>query len=223
MNFLMINRKVDWVIKNIFLSDKRKLFFLGLFFLLDGIWLNAQNAKELAKEGYELALMGNYEQSKEKYLQAVSLSPTTSIYYYYIGLCEFEIGEDSLAVHSFTKAINLLKNRPDYFFYRGRANAELKRFDEAITDYDSAIYLDPFLTDYYVHRGRVKAALKLHEQGVADFSKAIEIDPRMGDPYVDRARSYLALEIYDKACQDLELAVKRRAFNAKYLFQTHCK
>lgn len=199
------------------------LTYVGICVLLFSGTAFSQKAKELAKEAHEYALLADYQTAKMRYEEAISLAPAFSQYHYQKGLCEFELGEDSLAIISFTQAISILNNRADFYYFRGRSFAELKQYDEALADYTIAIQLDPFMIDYHLHKGKVNVALAQFDEGLVNFSDAIQIDSRIGDPFVDRALCYIQLEQVELACQDLQQAVKKRAFNAKYLWQKHCQ
>ncbi|MEZ4827604.1 MAG: tetratricopeptide repeat protein [Bacteroidia bacterium] len=179
--------------------------------------------EDMGKKAFELAQTGEYAEALKFYETAISENDKNANFFYYKGVCHFELHQYTEAVSAFTRAIDLHGRRADYFSNRGKAFLRLSDFGQAAEDFSRAIKLDPLQGEFYYLRATARYGSKNYEASLNDYHTAINTDDRVGEYYLGRGECYLALGDRDRACQDIKMAVERHAFNARFQFESLCE
>jgi len=95
--------------------------------------------------------------------------------WFYLGMAEMKIGEDSMAREYFTK---IIENDPKNVLAlntRGKINFDMKHPDLAIKDYTRVIQLKPKSGEGYANRAFVYAQIGDHDKACIDLHKAASL------------------------------------------------
>ncbi len=99
----------------------------------------------------------------------------TSDTYFYLGMSEEKIGNDSLAREYLTKVLETDPNNGFVLNTRGKINFDMKHFDLAINDYSRVIKLKPKSGEAYANRAYVYSHIGDRDKACSDLHKAASL------------------------------------------------
>lgn len=146
------------------------------------------NTEYLFLRGQVLCQMGNTEQGKKFFIQALQYDP--------------DYKECQLAIKSIKKAEKL----------KGEASEAFKKeeFKEAIELFSECVEACPFNSSFnstiYLNRAISQFKLKNNTEAIRDLNLAIELNDNYAKAYVKRGEINLAEENYDEAVRDFTQA-----------------
>ena len=111
-----------------------------------------------------------------------------SAVYYWLGMANFNIGNDKKAIDSLNKAIIIGSSDIVLYNTRGMIYESAGKYDRAIEDYSKAIALDQKRDGvYYFNRGNVFVKLGSRDNAMSDFQKACEMGYKIGCENLQKA------------------------------------
>lgn len=127
-----------------------------------------------ANLGCALHQEGLLDESIASFDLAISLSPSTALYYTKRGLAQLEKKYFDSAINSFDQAIKLRPQDPMSFYYRGLAQLEMKSFDSAINSFDESIQRRGDFSEAFNNRGLAQIGNKHFDAAINSFDHAIQ-------------------------------------------------
>eukprot|EP00002_Diphylleia_rotans_P028860 TRINITY_DN5833_c0_g1_i5.p1 TRINITY_DN5833_c0_g1~~TRINITY_DN5833_c0_g1_i5.p1 ORF type:complete len:687 (-),score=117.54 TRINITY_DN5833_c0_g1_i5:533-2593(-) len=169
---------------------------------------NVFQAQECYKEGTNFMNKGFYQEALSRFIQAISLSPATSKYYFARGICMYKMKEVESAVSEFTTAIQLESSFPEYFSYRSDAFKKLGRLEDASQDLSSAITLSPTDWELFYKKGSIEFERKSFALAIEAYTKALSFcEPEKSYRIlIKRALSYRHLMDHQSSLYDFQKA-----------------
>jgi len=128
-----------------------------------------------ANLGCALHQEGLLDESIASFDLAISLSPSTALYYTKRGLAQLEKKYFDSAINSFDQAIKLNPQDSKSFYYRGLAQLEKKHFDSAINSFDQAVDLNRDFAEAFNNRGLAQVEQKYFDEAINSFDQAIKL------------------------------------------------
>ncbi|MEP6985952.1 MAG: tetratricopeptide repeat protein [Chloroflexota bacterium] len=154
--------------------------------------------------------MGEYEQSRSDYEEAIRLNPKYGLLYSNMGsLLDAIDKQDPAQVDYFTKAIEIdpyfpygYSNRANYY----RQSGDLT--DHVVDDFTTALRLAPNDQSALINRGVVHWLRQEFTLALRDFDFLIQLYPNYAAAYSDRGGLYAEMGNRKAALIDLRMAVK---------------
>jgi tetratricopeptide (TPR) repeat protein len=128
-----------------------------------------------ANLGYALHQEGLLDESIASFDLAISLNPSTALYYTKRGLVQLDKKYFDSAINSFDQAIKLNSQDPMSFYYRGIAQLEKSNFNAAIDSFDLAIELRGDFFQAFNNRGLAEMGNKNFDASINSFDYAIKL------------------------------------------------
>jgi len=128
-----------------------------------------------ANLGYALYQEGLLDESIASFDVAISLNPSTALYYAKRGLVQLDKKFFDSAINSFDQAIRLSPQDPMSFYYRGIAQLEKRFFDSAINSFEQAIKLNGNFPEAFNNRGIAQLGIKYFDAAINSFDQAIQL------------------------------------------------
>ena len=130
------------------------------------IELNPNHADTYAKYGHLLAIVGRYDEARERFEEAIRLNPVLSWPLSSLGMLFAGLGRLNEAESLFRQASELNKENVDAFFWLADVRQKQGRFDDAVEIMEQAVFSskDPelarrcFLGNAYAMAGRMEDA-----------------------------------------------------------------
>jgi tetratricopeptide (TPR) repeat protein len=149
--------------------------------------------KKISSKAISLLNEGKYEESIEKFTEAITDDPENPIFYYYRGVAFEKTGNMNSAMEDYQKSVEL---KPDFILPTaniGKIYAKKKDFEKAIEFYKKAVELgDQDATNYYNY-GISLMNLGKKEQAKEVLEKLITLDENYSDAYYQLGIIYLGL------------------------------
>lgn len=124
---------------------------------------------------------GKYEDAKRHVNNLIEVEPGNSNLYYYLGVLELQLNNDSEAVDAFKVALRHEPENIDYLFNLSVALERVGQFESAVRVIKKVIYLDPMNAAALNHMGYIYADLGIHlEEAEVSLLKALRIEPDSG-------------------------------------------
>ena len=140
-------------------------------------------------------------------LAQVAASRKTADTYFSQGNAQYDKGDLSSAVASYTKVLSFLPTYVYAYDNRGNAQRALGKLDDAMADYLAAIELAPNDADAYRNLGLIKGSKGDFASAGAYYSRALEINPEFPDAYYNRGYARQQMGDLDGAIKDYTVAV----------------
>lgn len=157
---------------------------------------------DLMGEADEFIKQENWEEAENRLVQALAErpnDPTNVMIYSNLGIAQYNLGKDSLALKSMTRALDiaptstaLLKNRAD--MYMGMGNT-----DAAYKDYTEIVRLDSLSTEPLYLHAMLAISKENFETAAADCHRLLTVAPEDIPTNVACASYYSAKEDWEKA------------------------
>jgi tetratricopeptide (TPR) repeat protein len=149
--------------------------------------------KKISSKAISLLNEGKYEESIEKFTEAITEDSENPIFYYYRGVAFEKTGDLDSAMEDYQKSVEL---KPDFILPTaniGKIYAKKKDFEKAIEFYKKAVELgDQDATNYYNY-GICLMNLGKKEQAKEVLEKLISLDENCSDAYYQLGIIYLGL------------------------------
>ena len=139
----------------------------------------------------------SYSDAIRHFKDAISLAPGMAQAYDNLGLCQYHLNQNDLAVQSFTKAIDLDRTRPHPsawpYLNLGVTLRLLNRPTDAEANLQDAIRLDPKFPQAHFQMGAVLDDLGQTKAAINELREAALLDPNYAEPHFVLARIYRKL------------------------------
>ncbi len=172
--------------------------------------------EQLNNEGVQHFLKGEFTEAKEKYFEALELSPEYTTTLNNLGMLFLQEENFEQAEVYFKKALSI-QEKATYFNNLGHAYASQNEFELAETQYRNAIGKDgqslmafKSLASLYQHTGRYQASTKIWEHIVLELSHD-------ADYKLNLAKDYLELKEFDIA-MDVLLEIIQQKKHREYAY-----
>ena len=129
----------------------------------------------LQLRGMILYESGMYKEAIPDLIEANNFRKNNKDTWFYLGMAEMKIGEDSMAREYFTKIIEQNPKNALALNTRGKINFEMKHPLLAIKDYTKVIQLKPKNADAYANRAYVYTQIGERDKSCADWHKAASL------------------------------------------------
>ena len=120
------------------------------------------------------------------------------------GTAALELGQDDVALVSFSQALIEAPSHVDVYIYRAIGYARKRQFDKALADCNQALRRGARVPGLYTARGFVYLSLGLPDKALADYDKALEVDAKDSFAWYRRACLLSEQEQYDRAIADFD-------------------
>jgi len=177
-------------------------------------------ALDMSKRGYEFdARFDAYGAMIDpKVPRFPDLSAGREGFWFDHALKQYEAGNLSGAIISFSHVISISPGDVDAWYSRAIVKNELHTWKAALRDYDEALRIAPDFMAALVNRGSVKADNGDHEGAIDDYNKVIGHagidDSQRAMAYFNRGNSRVALLDKRGACEDWRMA---QSLGAEYV------
>jgi len=180
------------------------------------------------KKGDNPASGGSYRESIKLYNMAIACNPNFSDAYFKIGLAQRKLGENDLAINSFTDAIRTDINNINAYVERANTLSLQNNYAKAAGDYSqasdllkvnydaakkggsSALVKEIVINQSKVHQLHGKALYYLlnYTDALLTLNQAVDLNESNADAYYYRGLVYYAQNELSKAIKDYEKALK---------------
>ena len=162
-------------------------------------------AIEVFIQGVVFYLLGDNQNSLEKLIKAIKISPNFISALVIKGEIYNKLGDYQNSINDLTLAINLNLNHiksEHAFFLRGYAYLNISDYTSAIRDFDQAIQLNPLLSDAFYNMGLSYYHLGNIEQALENYNQSLKINPNHELAYLNRGVLYSKLGNYQQCIND---------------------
>ncbi|HLO83851.1 MAG TPA: tetratricopeptide repeat protein [Nostocaceae cyanobacterium] len=188
--------------KNIFWKLALILLFIG--FLGTGsvflfLYVNANNAIELTKQGNTFLQLQRYEDALAVYEKAVNLKPNYAQGWYGQGKALFALKKYQPALNAYDQAIQI---QPDYleaWTGRGFTLINLQRYQEAIASFDRSLQINSKSPEIWSAKGDAFRSLNQYNQAITAYDQAIDLQLDNYEFWYKKALSWQSLKNYEQA------------------------
>ncbi|WP_240731869.1 XrtA/PEP-CTERM system TPR-repeat protein PrsT [Geobacter sp. FeAm09] len=200
-------------------SETLAAYKSGLIRIEKGEFDKADKASdELIKEfpkradGYRLKGLVSYQ--RKKYAEAaaqlqnsIKIAPTLEAYYF-LGLCNYNLGELESALSQFRKILDVVPTSRQARLMTGAILLTQKRTDDAIAEINKVLQQDD--RDAVAHNmlGNAYMAKGMFEEGMQELNRATKADPKMVDAYQKKGYYYFSRGKNSEGEMELAAAVK---------------
>ena len=185
-----------------------------------------KTAEEFISEAQELFNSGDFGGALRIYNGMLSQIPNSGPLHLLKGRCLAEIGENELALTSFTNAENYLRSSPAPAIEKGKIYYEMRDYKNAVLEFTKAVSADPLNAESLLERGKSQLKLAqlsfstpsmfgspnngavLVEQAIASLERVIEIEPKSAEAYSQLARAKAILQQADEAIENANTALQ---------------
>lgn len=147
--------------------------------------------KKISNKAISLLNEGKYEESIEKFTEAIAEDPENPIFYYYRGAAFEKTGDLDKALEDYQKSVEL---KPDFILPTaniGKIYAKKKEFEKAIALYKKAVELGDQDATHYYNYGISLMNLGKNEQAKEVLEKLISLDENYSDAYYQLGIIYI--------------------------------
>jgi len=162
-----------------------------------------------ANLGCALHQEGLLDESIASFDLAISLSPSTALYYTKRGLAQLEKKYFDSAINSFDQAMKLRSQDPMNFYYRGLAQLEKKYFDRAINSFDEALKIRADFPEAFNNRGLAQVGNNHFDAAINSFDQAILLRPDYSEALWNKGLVLLKLEKFEEGWVLYETRLKK--------------
>ncbi|HMS39172.1 MAG TPA: tetratricopeptide repeat protein [Pyrinomonadaceae bacterium] len=198
---------------------KRIIFSLVFIFsaFISGVSAQSQMVLQTFESGTKAASKGEFATALGKFQTSLSLAenePTDKLFrakiYFNIGVCFYQMKQQTRAIPEFDRAISLDANYEKAFYSLGMAQFELKNFAEAEKAFTSAIRLNKRNGETWFDLAFVYLAQENYESAKAALQKSIKL--KSVDAPVSHNNLGVILALagdFDAAIKEFEIALKK--------------
>jgi tetratricopeptide (TPR) repeat protein len=170
----------------------------------------APHVEELFLQAREAMERGNWDKSRQLYLQALSLKPDSPDVHYGLATVCFQMNDLPSAAYHFKEVTRLDPLRAGAYINLGAVYNLLDQFDDAIPALRRGIQLDAQRAE-----GHYNLALVYRRKGEIDlaiqsYQEALRANPRMADAHYNLANLYVERREYARALPHYKLALQLR-------------
>lgn len=131
-------------------------------------------------KGSSYLMNAQYQQAIAEFREAGKLKPDEPDLYYYLGVCNYQLGEYQEAVSYLKKALEI-KADDEFYYYLGVSCYSLGQYQEAIANLRRALEINPNDADAYSVIGISNYLLGDIQQAREDLHKAQDLFKKQGD------------------------------------------
>jgi len=183
-----------------------------------------ERASALVDAGVELSNRGRFQESAEKFVQALALDPNLAEAHYLLGLVRQQDGRAEAALQSFRAA---LKINPRYAAAQTRvceldttmARARETGYDKAVASCRRAIQLAPNDPEPHFHSGWTQAKLGNHAAAVQEYQTVLRLDAKFARVRFELAMAHIDAQEWDRAIPLLKEVAAAEPANTNARFQ----
>ncbi|MBD2005553.1 MULTISPECIES: tetratricopeptide repeat protein [Cyanophyceae] len=133
------------------------------------------DAKELYNQGVEEYQQGNYQESINKFDEALQIEPEFAAAYSYRGKAKAEMEDIHGARADYSKSLRLQGNQSELSHDLGNVHYKLENYQTAIENYNWALDINPSFALAYCNRGRAYLKLEDKQKAIEDLRRAAEL------------------------------------------------
>ena len=137
--------------------------------------------------------IGNIKKAYQEFQIVVSLSPTNSEAFYYLGILTKNNGELQKSIEYFEKAFRASDNFPEAYLEYGKLNYQLKHIDKAKRSLMRAIEQNPDLPEAHYYYALILEKDRIYQKSIKEFRHALEDEKLRFDIYVHLGNIYTVL------------------------------
>ena len=143
---------------------------------------NRARAEQLNDQGTDFAMVGNFQEARKAFEQALKANPKLPEAWANLGLCTLTVGDPQSACDFFRRAIALDPNQAETFDNWGNALVRLGRLTGAVEKHTQALTLQPQLSSAKAHLGNTLLVMGRVEEAQALVQQAWGESP--SDPVI---------------------------------------
>jgi tetratricopeptide (TPR) repeat protein len=153
----------------------------------------------------------NYAGAVQDFTKAITLDPSSALFYANRGLAHYQNSAFSEAVQDFSKAFELNPKEVGYAYYLGLSYGSSRKQAQAVQWYTKALELSPNDVDTLIMRASMKFELGQFGDALEDCERALKLEPGKVGALFHRASCFLAKGEWKKASADYERVLQDRA------------
>lgn len=139
-----------------------------------------------------------------------TLLPGKYYVHFYLGMCQYTLGESSASLEAFEEALNLgpeEEDIPTIYVYQSQVLKDMGQYRRAIRKLKEAEKYDPDRTDIYNLMGFCYFKLKEHEKAIQCFKKVLKLNPASAIDYANIGSNYRDMGDNEQAVHYYRLAL----------------
>ena len=175
-----------------------------------------ENFEKIIKKAIELHKLGNFEDAKHNYLEALRLEPENHNVYKMLSSLEYQNKDIDKSLEYINKAIEIKNDISELYSIKGFYLHSQKKKDQAIENFNKALKIDSNNIDALLNLGVIFKENNEKQKSINYFNKVTSIDKSNFKAFTNKA--YLKIEDrnYEDALIDLNYAISinKRYFNA---------
>jgi tetratricopeptide (TPR) repeat protein len=152
----------------------------------------AQSAEEPFLAGNAHAGLGQLEEAKAAYEDALKLDPKKAAAYTNLGVVYYQQGKLDEAVTQMKKALEIEPQDAETLYMLGAAYVQQNNIPEAEQAFQHALTAKPDLGQAYIGLGNVYLMTKQYDQAVTALQKATELQPNLAEGWLALGQAYAA-------------------------------
>jgi tetratricopeptide (TPR) repeat protein len=188
--------------KNRFLKLVLAVLFIGFagtasVFIF--IYINANNAIELTRQGNTFLQLQRYEDALKVYEKAVNLKPNYVQGWFGQGKALFALKKYQAALDSYDQAIQIQPDYQEAWNERGFTLMNLQRYQEALASFDRSLQINQNSPEIWSTKGDALRNLNQYDQAITAYDQAIQLQ---ADNYIfwyKKGLSWQNLKNYEQA------------------------
>ena len=169
------------------------------------------------KRGQAKQLLTDYEDAIIDYDNAICIESNDASAFFYKGLAQHLLANNTVAINSFSQALNLnATNIDEIYFHSAISNHMINNDANALIELNHAIANNATNPAFYFMRGLLSHSSSNYQKAISNYYRAIELNQTESAFYFYRGASYYALGRYVSATDDYNQAVSLNNTNPEF-------
>lgn len=162
-------------------------------------------AERFYSSGLALFWIENYDKALPYFEQAVKKDTGNADAYFYIGVCNGELGRYNDEVEAYERVISMKPDLAEAHYNLGVAYDKLGRYTEEIPACKEAIRIKPDFADAHYNLGLAYSKLRRYTEAISAFKQAIRIQPDFAQAHYGLGIIYLILKDKGSALDEYKI------------------
>ena len=137
----------------------------------------APQTKALIEQGLARHRLGDLDNARTAYAQALANDPDNGEANYLQGIAHHQSGRSQVGLPHLERAVDAVPNNPTYHFDLGNLYEACGRLEDGQKSFERAIHLDPYLIDARYNLGNNLLAQGRLEEAVAIYKDVVRLRP----------------------------------------------